>query len=101
MTEEVKLRLPLQQFAQYMEEQLRDNDHKDGWEDRDIEWLLSRAAGELVEASIAYGLLEACSCDTCKYLLRQRIGRCVKECADAANFLMMAADNMRRISLKT
>ena len=72
-------------FAQRMEEALRANDHKLGWESLTPSSLIRRCEEELYE-------------------LRQALAdgdpvKIVKECADAANFLMMLADNIAGSSM--
>lgn len=66
-------------FAQQMEIALRKNDHKLGWEHISARRLLLRCNQEVGELRHA--------------LARGDVAAIVKECADAANFLMMIADN--------
>lgn len=64
-------------FAQEMEGQLQENDHKDGWEERSAKWLLNRLKQEVGELERAI----------------ENKKNVVDEAADVANFAMMIADN--------
>jgi len=68
-------------FAVEMEKRLRKNDKKGGWRWCGTDWLLCRCVQELGELFSAI--------DRNGY----NSGPVVRECADAANFLMMLADN--------
>lgn len=72
-------RKELSDFAGQMERKLRANDHKGGWQDMPLSLLIHLARKEIVEleAKIQQGApaIEA-----------------IEEAADAANFLMMVAD---------
>lgn len=75
------LRPPVRAFARAMEEQLRANDHKGGWDDCSLQYLRDRMDVELWELKRALrrspvNLLEV-----------------MEETADVANFLMMVVDN--------
>lgn len=77
-------------FADVMEQKLKENDHKGGWEEESLESLLGRALQEHMEVNQA--------------LHDWRMGKrniegsrkVIRECADAANFYMMVADNIAR-----
>lgn len=71
------MRKSVVEFAKIMEGELRENDHKGGWGDCTIEYLLSRLIEEVGElaASIRCG----------------SPGFIVAESADVANFAMMIA----------
>ena len=71
-----EVRPSVQEFASLMEERLRDNDHKGGWEDCDVSWLLMRLIGEVGE--LAEQLVKGEDPE--------------QECADVANFAMMIAE---------
>lgn len=68
-------------FAELMEERLKENDHKGGW-DRESLWVLYRRlleeAGEVAEVMSGHGN-----------------SNLLKELADVANFAMMIAGNIR------
>lgn len=70
-------------FARRMEEQLKKNDHKGGWEDEMRSYLARRLleeTGELMELFLKGNYLRS---------------DIINECADVANFAMMIADNYR------
>ena len=75
MREDVRL------FAERMEEVLKENNHREGWENMSALELFSCFLGEVYELDSAlwYG-----------------DGDVVKECCDVANFAMMIADKERR-----
>lgn len=75
----VPVRAEVHDFAQAMEEQLLLNDHKGGWREAEIAWLIQRARGELDE------LLDA-------VLTGQPVDVVLAEAADVGNFAMMVAD---------
>lgn len=64
-------------FANEMERQLQENDHKSGWDTLSLKWLLNRLRQETqeLERAIAKGT------------------GITDEAADVANFAMMIADN--------
>jgi NTP pyrophosphatase (non-canonical NTP hydrolase) len=67
-------------FAQGMENKLRQNDHKGGWENCSVEYLLNRVNEELLEVH--------------KAIYRGKSKEeVVGELADVANFLMMIGEN--------
>ena len=70
----------VQGFAVEMERQLRENDHKGGWEGCDIDWLLRRLREETdeLDEAIHRGHPKAAVWE---------------EAADVANFALMVADN--------
>lgn len=79
-----RLRPAVQSFVRWMEETLRENDHKPGWHaDRNME-LMKRLDQEAVELRSE---LQA---------EQQNARKIVKEAADVANFAMMIADNVGR-----
>lgn len=85
---DIELRPVLKEFVMEMERKLRINDHKTGWHDCAIEWLLNRAYEELDEVRDAYkNRGDIYSGDHQKIIM---------ECADVANFMMMIADNVQR-----
>ena len=80
----MKQRPKVRWFAKKMEEELRKNDYKSGWEDVDYDFLLDRAKANLREIKLAkiYGLKPN----------RVEEHHVIKCCVDCANFCMMLAD---------
>jgi len=74
-----EIREPVKWFAQQMEQQLKANDHKGGWDNCSMQYLLERLEEETHE-------LTACSNEE----------QVIQECADIANFAMMIADQARK-----
>jgi len=74
------MRKEVRWFAEKMEEVLRENDHRGGWEDMSALELFSCFLGEVYELDSA---------------LWHGDGDVVKECCDVANYAMMIADKMR------
>lgn len=75
-------------FAEQMENKLKENDHKGGWDDCNVYWLWQRLqdeSGELLTAINLYRDLGADKNDI------------IKEAADVANFAMMIADIVRKL----
>ncbi len=70
-------------FADAMEARLAANDHKGGWGDCDVLWLLGRIREERIELCDAVNMLMS-GLATPEAVLR--------EAADVANFAMMVAD---------
>lgn len=81
-----KPRESIMRFAQQMEEKLAANDHKGGWENEDIGYLLTRLREELDE------LVNAVDFGTQKDV--------VGEAADIANFAMMIADRAADVEVE-
>ena len=90
MSDKVRLRPSVRWFAEQMELKLRANDHKGGWADERMRYLMKRLYGEAWELSL---VLERSQADTNDECLDPNI---VGEAADVANFAMMVADNTRR-----
>jgi len=67
-------------FAQAMEDELKENDHKGGWADMHCKALMARLLEELIELQGA--IEQGASKPTV-----------LSEAADVANFAMMVADN--------
>lgn len=76
-------------FARKMEERLRANDHKGGWNNCDTEWLLGRLNEEVEELESEFDRKERSG----HAILRPE--SIAREAADVANFAMMIADNNR------
>ncbi|MGG4288345.1 hypothetical protein ABEW81_11165 [Priestia megaterium] len=76
------MRRQVKWFADQMEEKLRENDHKGGWEDCDYGYLIPRLGEEVNE------LVQA--------IVSGQTVSIVKEAADVANFAMMIADKAKR-----
>ena len=79
-----QLREELEDFANFMEKVLRENDYKGErvWEDMPIEDLIKRMQQEMDELKIAF----YCHSNP------DRLENIQKECADVANFAMMTYD---------
>ena len=72
-------------FSGEMEQVLRDNDYKGGWDHESNNFLFTQLVGEVFELHKAR--LENLSSTDCVNV--------IKECCDVANFAMMIADNAR------
>lgn len=73
-------------FARIMEAKLAENDHKRHWNSCAVSYLLQRLRDEVVEVEVAvrnYQVAES----------TQKGREVARECADAANFALMIADN--------
>ena len=73
-------------FAEQMEAKLRENDHKGGWENCSLDWLVGRLYREAKELWIEVDRVVP------------EPERIIREAADVANFAMMIADIARRIN---
>lgn len=81
------LRRQLDWFANNMEEILRQNDFKGGWKNRSISSLIDAAS----QCMASVRLLQNLSFHSSDTELPQRL---IRKCIDAANYLMMVADNV-------
>ena len=82
-------------FATKMEEKLAKNDHKGGWGECEIDWLISRIEQELEELKKVYGFRKADwgrSVSEGIQFVDVSNEAIINECADIANFSMMVAD---------
>ncbi len=88
---DMKPRLEIRLFAAAMEKRLQENDHKGGWGDETLRWLLGRLRDELAELEHAAGL----GCRSCRRGKTKSIDpvRVLHEATDVANFAMMVAQN--------
>ena len=84
----IKLRPEVRRFAEQMELKLRENDHKGGWNDCHIYWLVQRIGDEQKE------LIDAVLFKT------DDVHAIIRECADVANFAMMVADVVHRYGVQ-
>lgn len=76
------VRREIKYFARTMEDRLQANDHKGGWKECSLRWLLQRLREETKELQTA---------------MREDAPEWIrKEAADVANFAMMIADNSMR-----
>jgi hypothetical protein len=82
-----EVREPVSWFARQMETRLKANDHKGGWENDPVDYLLARIEQEATEVFHATGSPGS-------------LEKVIEEAADVANFAMMIADNMRRFLIK-
>jgi hypothetical protein len=73
-------------FADAMERKLQLNDHKGGWEDCSIDYLIKRLRQETTELLAVAGDRDA------RCLTNEEAERVRDEAADVANFAMMIAD---------
>lgn len=81
-------------FAEKMEETLKKNDYKGGWETCSKEWLLQRLKEEVDELYVEI-LGKPCSCRgiaDCNHIHIQNKERIISEATDVANIAMMIAD---------
>lgn len=77
-------------FATKMEDKLKENDHKSGWDMMDLPSLLERAVQEFEELRItieAAGGMDG-------PVDEEAVKTIIDETADVANFMMMMADNL-------
>lgn len=81
----IEVRESVRWFAEKMEEKLKKNDHKGGWDNCDIHWLIQRIKEETNE------LLDAVNSGTPKENI-------INEAADIGNFAMMVADIARKFN---
>lgn len=79
--EQMQWRKEVVWFATLMEEKLRENDHKGGWGNCDIYYLIGRLQQECEEAYNA--------------ITNHNIKNIPLECADVANFAMMIATKFK------
>lgn len=80
-----RVREPVAWFAKRMEAKLRENDHKGGWQDCSLDWLIERL---FQEANELWRTINHPS----------TFEMVIYEAADVANFAMMIADIARRIN---
>ncbi|MDU0329206.1 hypothetical protein RW092_03185 [Paenibacillus sp. 3LSP] len=83
----IKPRESVQWFAEVMENKLRENDHKGGWDNENIYWLWERLRDEASELLVAVDATRDLYADPLNIVL---------EAADVANFAMMIADKARK-----
>lgn len=83
----MKVREPVQWFAEQMERKLRENEHKGGWDDCNLYWLIQRIREETNELVHAVDLHRDLGAS------KENI---IREAADVANLAMMVADIARK-----
>ncbi len=77
-------------FAEEMERELRNNDHKSGWENSNPRDLIPRIEGETRElVLLAHDLKLGTAREKISPEQKKKL---ISECADIANFAMMVAD---------
>lgn len=81
------LRRQLDWFSSNMEEILRQNDSKGGWKNRSIKSLIDSASERVASMRLLHEVCLRSPNDTDAHQ------RFIKKCVDAANYVMMAADN--------
>lgn len=77
-------------FAEQMENKLKENEYKGGWDDCNVYWLWQRLRDESRE------LLNAI--DLCRDLGADK-NNIIREAVDVANFAMMIADIVRKLEV--
>ena len=88
----IKPRQEVEWFARRMEQTLKKNDWKGGWEQCDLEWLLKRCGDELGELKRNLEKFKVR-----KTASPKELERLIDEATDVENFAMMIADNSRKI----
>jgi hypothetical protein len=87
-TEQI-IRPQVEWFAAQMEQTLRQNDHKGGWEESPLWYLLERLKEETIELEVALERVELSDTQT-------SMEHAIRESTDIANFAMMIADKLRK-----
>jgi NTP pyrophosphatase (non-canonical NTP hydrolase) len=82
-----EVREPVKWFAEQMENKLKENDNKGGWDDCNLYWLVNRIKEEVSELERAINIH--------RDLGDNRL-EIIRESADISNFSMMIADIARR-----
>jgi hypothetical protein len=92
--ERARLRPEVRRFAELMEEKLRANDHKGGWQGDSAFDLVARASEELDELDVAVSqhLARRAELPAVRSHWLPNAMRVAREAADVANFAMMVAD---------
>lgn len=83
----MEVRESVKWFAEQMENKLKENDKKGGWDDCNIYWLIQRIREETNE------LLSAVNLNRDLGVTKESI---IREASDVANFAMMIADIARK-----
>ena len=84
------MRKSVKWFTEGMEEVLKENDHKGGWDQEELIYLFTRLKEEVKE--LKKRLPEDWQWDSIK-----NPTAVIKECHDIANFAHMIADNVKRL----
>ena len=94
---EVKVRPQLLWFSEIMETKLKKNDNKGGWDNCEIDWLISRLKEEVKEIEDAWLIKKNDFGRSAGegFLLCPSSEDIQNECADVANFAMMIADKTK------
>jgi hypothetical protein len=92
--DEVILRPAVEWFAVRMEKKLRENDHKGGWLNCTLRYLLVRMKNERDELVAA--IHKAKRHAGCDYWRSEDAELVIREAADVSNFALMVADIARR-----
>jgi len=90
-------RKEVQKFAERMEETLRENDDKGGWERCSFQYLIQRLreeTNELEQEFNSYMISLAMPRDLSGARSRGQYGEVEKEARDISNFAMMISDNL-------
>ena len=89
----MKIRRAVKKFAGLMEETLKKNDQKGGWQQEDFVYLYNRTLDEIIE--LKKQLIKARLLQTKEVILSiPNKKEIIKESVDVANFCMMIADNI-------
>ena len=92
------LRPEVRVFARAMEQKLRENEHKGGWQDETADWLLERLEEEVKELKAA-AVRPLSASDLLDWNKRhaEYQTKVLREAADVANFAMMVCDQLGAI----
>lgn len=90
-------------FAEIMEQKLKENDHKSHWTEESYSYLLERLEEEVSElkekiSKIRFGGGRALADESIEGILEPEPEDIQRECADVANFAMMIADSIKKLS---
>ena len=93
----MEVRDQVKDFATIMEEKLKENEHKGGWDNCDNTFLFNRLLQEVTELheslnDLKMSVEDDSSDDTQKVIARETM----RECADVADFSMMISSNLKR-----
>jgi len=99
----MEARTEIKAFSEIMEQKLKENDHKSHWSKADIDYLLKRLNEEVTELENKFLKLEtrntrALADDSMGDIFMPEPEDIQRECADVANFAMMIADNIQKLS---
>lgn len=95
-----QIRQPLIWFADKMEEKLKKNDHKGGWDNCEIGWLIKRLEEETEELKNHYWKFTHENGRSAGegFIIPSETVDIINECADVANFAMMIANKIESLN---